>query len=215
MATAPFQLWIDGPAVATAIRVSSTVTITTSSPHGVTTGAWVQTQGFIGAAGTSMNGVYQITTTSGSAFTYTAAGSAGTAVTAASLTSEAFSYDLLNPLVNFTAGTARDQALYVPLESLQMSASGDGEAATIAFSVMQDDTPNSTPWFLTVPDQTRIRLVKATTGTAPVAGQTYFRGFVQAISARMNGSGQGTIADITGVDVNALLDRVVVYGEVK
>jgi hypothetical protein len=31
----------------------------------------------------------------------------------------------------------------------------------------------------------------------------------------MNGSGQGTIADVTGVDVNALLDRVVVYGEVK
>ena len=123
MATAPFQLWIDGPAVATAIRVGSTVTITTSSSHGVTTGAWVQTQGFIGAAGTSMNGVYQITTTSGSAFTYTAAGSAGTAVTAASLTSEAFSYDRNNPNAghNYHDGPARTK-FDVPTELLDGSA---------------------------------------------------------------------------------------------
>lgn len=215
MATAPFQLWIDGPPIASAIRSASTVTITTLSAHGITSGAYVQVEGCIGTAGTSMNGVFQITTTSGTTFTYTAAGSAGTAVTTATLTTEAFGYDILNPLVNYAAGTARDQALYVPLESLQMSASGDGEAATISFSVIQDDTPGSTPWFLTIPDQTRIRLIKANTGSAPAAGQTFFRGFLQNISSQILRSGQGTITDVSGVDVNALLDRVVIHGEVR
>ncbi|CAB4189323.1 hypothetical protein UFOVP1184_21 [uncultured Caudovirales phage] len=214
MATAPFQLWLDGPSISTAIRVSSTVTITTTSSHGIVTGSYVQMAGFTGAIGTTMNGVYLATVTSGTSFTVSSAGSAGTAVTAISLTSEVFSYDLLNPLNNYANGD-RGSALFVPLESLSMSASGDGEPAQINFTVIQQDTPNSTPWFLTTPDQTRIRLVKADTGAVPATGQGYFRGFVQNISARMTGSGQGTIADISGLDVNALLDRVIVYGTVR
>jgi len=99
MATAPFQLWLDGAAIATAVRVSSTVTITTSSAHGIVTGSYVQMAGFSGTAGSTMNGVFEATVTSGTAFTYTAAGNAGTAVTAISLTSEVFSVDILNPLL--------------------------------------------------------------------------------------------------------------------
>lgn len=213
-ALAPFQLWVDGPAISLGVRSGSTVTITTSSAHGIVTGSYVQMAGFSGAAGSSFNGVYSATVTSGTTFTYSAAGSAGTAVTALSLTSEVFSYDLLNPLNNY-ATADRGSALFVPLESLQMSASGDGEPAQINFTVIQQDTPNSTPWFLSTPDQTRIRLVKANTGDVPATGQGYFRGFVQNINARMTGSGQGTIADISGLDVNALLDRVIVYGTVR
>jgi len=214
MATAPFQLWLDGASVATAIRVSSTVTITTSSAHGIVTGSVVQLGGFSGTAGTTMNGVYTATVTSGTTFTVSAAGSAGTAVTAATLTSEFFSFDLMNPLINY-ATADRGSAIFVPLESLSMSASGDGEPATIGFTAIQDDTPSSTPWFLTLPDQSRLRLIKADTGVAPVAGQGYFRGFIQNINARLTGSGQGTIADITCIDVNGLLDRVVIYGDVR
>lgn len=214
MATAPFQLWLDGASVATAIRVSSTVTITTSSAHGIVTGSVVQLGGYTGSVGTSINGVYTATVTSGTTFTVSSAGSAGTAVTAASLTSEFFSFDVLNPLINYSS-TDRGSALFVPLESLAMSASGDGEPSQINFTVIQDDTPSSTPWFLTIPDQTRIRLVKADTGATPASGQTYFRGFIQNIGSRITGSGQGTISDITGLDVNALLDRVVISGQVK
>lgn len=214
MATAPFQLWIDGPSIATGVRVSSTVTITTQSSHGISTGAYVEVGGFSGTAGTTMNGVYQVTVTSGSTFTYSSAGTAGTAVTASSLTTEYFSYDLLNPLINYS-GTAKDTAPYVPLDSLRMSVSGDGEAATIDFTVMQDDTPGSEPWWKTIPDQTRIRLVKQNTGTAVGIGQTIFRGMLMSVSARLTGSGQGTICDVNGVDVNALLDRVVVYGTIR
>jgi len=214
VATAPFQLWIDGPTVATAVRVGSTVTITTASSHGISTGAYVELGGFLGTIGTSLNSVWQATVTSGTSFTVTSAGSAGTAATAAGITTEYFAYDLLNPLINYS-GTARDTALYVPLDSLTMSSSGDGEVASINFTVVQDDTPSSTPWWLTFPDQSRLRLVKADTGSAPAAGQTIFRGIVQGISARMTGSGQGSIADITGSDVNALLDRVIIYGTVR
>jgi hypothetical protein len=96
-----------------------------------------------------------------------------------------------------------------------MSFSGDGEVASINFTVVQDDTPSSTPWWLTFPDQSRLRLVKADTGSAPAAGQTLFRGIVQGINARMTGSGQGSVADISGDDVNALLDRVIIYGTVR
>jgi hypothetical protein len=215
MATAPFQLWVNGPTIATATRTASTVTVNTLSTHGISTGAYVQVEGCIGTAGTSANGVFQVTVTSGTTFTYTAAGSAGTVITGGTaLTTEAFAYDLLNPLVNYS-GTARDTALYVPLESIQMSASGDSEPASFSFSVAQDDTPSSTPWFLTIPDNTRVRLVKANTGDNPATGQTLFRGFVTSIAGRMSGSGQGSFADVSCVDVNAVFDRVVVYGRLK
>lgn len=214
MATAPFQLLIDGPAILSAVRVSSTVTVTTNSYHGLSTGSYVQMDGFAGTIGTSMNGCYQVTNTSGTTFTYTAAGTAGTAVTSTSRTTEYFSHDIMNPLINYS-GTAKETALYMPLDSLSMSFSGDGEVASINFRVVQDDTPASGPWWAAIPDQTRIRLCKTNTGSVPAAGETIFRGFVQGINAAMTGSGQGSVADIFGNDVNALLDRVVVYGTVK
>jgi hypothetical protein len=214
MATAPFQLWLDGPAISTAVRSASTVTVTTQSAHGISTGAYVELGGFSGTAGTTMNGVYQATVTGTATFTVSSAGSAGTAVTSTTLTTEYFAYDLLNPLVNYS-GTARDTALYVPIDSLSCSSSGDGDTASINFTVIQDDTPVSSPWWRTIPDNTRIRLVKQDTGSAVLPGQTIFRGYLVGVDATLTGSGQGTIAQITGDDVNGLLDRVVVYGDIK
>jgi hypothetical protein len=190
MAVAPFQLWIDGPSISLAVRAASTVTITTSAAHGISTGSYVQLDGFAGTIGSSLNGVYQATSTSGTTFTVTSAGTAGTATTAAALTTEYFSHDVLNPLVNYS-GTARDTALYIPLESLNASFSGDGDTASISFTVIQDSTPSGVPWYSTLPDQTRIRLVKTTTGATPAAGQTLFRGYLQGITARTTGSGLG------------------------
>lgn len=214
MAVSPFQLWCDGAPITSGVRSGSTVTITTSSTHNLVTGSYVQIAGFTGSVGSTFNGVYQATSTSGTTFTFSAAGSAGTAVTTSTLTSEAYSLDLMNPITNYAAAS-RPNALYISLESLSLSASGDGDPSSIGFTVYQDVTPATGPWFLNVPDQTRIRLVNANTGDAPVAGKTYFRGFVQDLASRINESGQGTITDISGLDVNALLDRVVVYGDVR
>lgn len=215
MATvAPFQLWLDGPTIASGVRSNGTVTITTLSDHNLVTGAFIQMEGFTGAIGATVNGVYQATTTSGTTFTFASAGSAGTAVTTTTLTTEAYSIDLLSPLANY--GTAaRPSALYVSLGSLNLAASGDGEPSTIGFSVLQDVTPSTGPWFLDIPDQVRVRLVKADTGAAPGTGAGYFRGFTQSLSSRINESGQGTITEVTALDVNALLDRVIIYGTVR
>lgn len=215
MATAPFQLFIDGPTIASGVRSASTVTITTISAHGLSTGQSVQVEGASGTSGTSMNGVYTITVTSGTTFTYTSAGTAGTGIAGGTaLTSEAFSFDVLTPLVNYS-GTARDTALYIPLESLQMSASGDSEPATLTFTLCQDDTPGSSPWFTSIPDNARVRLIYGDTGSTPASGKTLFRGFVNSISSQLSGSGLGTKTDVSCVDVNALFDRVVVYGAIS
>ena len=197
------------PKIASAIRVGSTVTVTTSSPHGMTTGADIWMESATGAAGTSMVGVYQITVTSGSAFTYTAAGSAGTAV----VTTAAFSYDLFNPLIDY-ASANRQAALYAIPETVQMSASGDGNGSSLSFSVAQDETPASGPWYTLIPDEARVQLVKANTGTTPAADKSdlMFVSSVRGITARLNGSGQGTIADLDLVDPTAQLDRVLSYG---
>lgn len=212
MATAPFQLWVDGPPIASGVRSGSTVTITTTTPHGISSGQYVQVDGAATAAGTSMQGIFSVTVTSGTTFTYSSAGTAGTGIAGGTaLTTEYFTYDVLTPLVNYL-GTARDTALYVPLESLQMSMSGDSEPASLSFTLIQDDTPASSPWFLTIPDNTRVRLVKANTGDTPAAGQTLFRGYVTGLESRLGGSGQGTITDVSCIDVNALFDRVVIYG---
>ena len=212
MANAPFQLWIDGPTISTGVRAASTVTITTASAHGLSTGQYVELGG-CGTAGAAvgMNGIYQVTVTGTATFTYTSAGTAGTGIAGGTaLTTEYFAQDLLNPPINYS-GTARDTALYVPLESLQMSASGDGDPASFSFSVNQDDSPAS-PWYLTIPDNTRIRLVKADTGSSYNSGQTLFRGFLTSIAVTPNGSGQGTMADISAVDVNGVFDKIVVFG---
>ena len=212
MATAPFQLWLDLAPIASAIRVSSTVTVTTSSAHGLVSESYVELSGATGTAGTSMNGAYQVTVTSGTTFTYTAAGSAGTAVTTAAV----ISADLLNPPINYAAAN-RQSAIYVIPESLAMSASGDGSGSTLQFSAAQDDTPTDGPWFTLIPDETRVRLVKANTGTTPAADKSdlLFVSTVRNISAELNGSGQGTIADIDLADPTATLDRLAVYGKAK
>jgi hypothetical protein len=209
MATAPFQLWVEMAPVASAVRVGSTVTITTSSAHGFTSNAYIQVEDVFGAAGTSMVGVHQITVTSGTAFTYNAAGAAGTGVVNAA----AISYDLLNPLNNYAAGN-RNNASYVILESVQMSATGDGSGASLTFTVAQDDTPADGPWYTLIPDEARVRLVKANTGTTPASDKSnlLFISSIRGITAMMNGSGQGTVANIDLVDPTAQLDRLVVYG---
>jgi hypothetical protein len=66
----------------TAVRAGSTVTITSTAAHLLSTGNTVVMAGITGTAGTSMNGTFSpITVTSGSAFTYTAAGSSGAGTT--------------------------------------------------------------------------------------------------------------------------------------
>jgi len=50
MATSPFQLYIDAPAVVSASRSGSAVTVTTAFAHGITTGSYVQLEGFTGTA---------------------------------------------------------------------------------------------------------------------------------------------------------------------
>ena len=209
MATAPFQLWLDLAPVASAVRVSSTVTVTTSSPHSISTGAYIQIDGTFGTAGTSMTGVYSVTVTSGTTFTYTSAGSAGTA----DLSGAFISYDLMTPLLDYS-GTARETALYVPLDSLQMAASGDGAGVTFGFTINQDDTPAEGPWYLLVPDQTRVRLVQKETGQTPASDKSDVRfiGALSNVNAKMSGSGQGTTADVDFDDPNALLERLMVFG---
>lgn len=209
MATAPFQLWLDLAPVASAVRVGSTVTVTTSSPHAISTGAYIQIDGTLGTAGTSMAGVYSVTVASGTTFTYTSAGSAGTAA----LSGAFISYDLMTPLLEYS-GTARETALYVPLESLQMAAAGDGAGVSFGFTINQDNTPAEGPWYLLVPDQTRVRLVEKASGQTPASDKTDVR-FVGALSnvrAKMSGSGQGTTADVDFDDPNALLERLMVFG---
>lgn len=159
-----------------------------------------------------MNGAYQITVTSGSAFTYTSAGSAGTAIT----TAAAISVDLFNPPINYAAAD-RQSALYAIPASLAMSASGDGSGSTLQFAVAQDDTPTSGPWFTLVPDESRVRLVKADTGTTPASDKSnlFFVSTIRNITASMNGSGQGTLAYVDLADPTSALDRLVVYGQAK
>ncbi len=207
MATAPFQLWVDLPSVVSAIRVSSTVTVTTSAAHGLTTGTYVQLEGLAGAAGTSMNGVHSATVTSGTTFTVDDSGTAGTATAGSAVVSR----DLLTPLIDYAANDRQAAAYAIP-ESLTMSASGDGNTSSISFSVAQDDTPSDGPWWANIPDQARVRLYKAVTGTAPTDADLYFIGIVANIVARLNGAGQGSIADIAVDEVNAILDKLVVVG---
>jgi hypothetical protein len=209
MATAPYQLWIDLAPIATAIRVSSTVTITTSSNHGLTTGAYIQVGNTTGAAGTSMVGVYQVTVTSGSAFIYTAAGSAGTAT----IGSAFIAYDLLNPPINYASGSARENAMVADINTLNLSSNGDGSGSTMSFDILQETTPAVGPWFNLVPDNTRIRLCQKDTGSTPAAADVRFLGILDSVNSQLNGSGQGTTTSVQLSDANAVLDRVAVFGK--
>ena len=211
MATAPYQLWVDIAPISTAVRVASTVTVTTASSHAVTTGAYIQMLGATGTAGTSMNGVYAVTVTSGTTFTYTAAGTAGTGTTTAAV----LSYDLLNPPANYSTGTNRQTAMIVPPGSIQMSANGDGSGASMSVTITQEVTPAVGPWFKLLPDNARFRLVAANTGATPAAAQTdvFHLASLGSVDAQLSGSGLGTESNVTLVDVNTLLERISVYGQ--
>jgi hypothetical protein len=65
--------------ISAASRAGSTVTITTSAAHDLEVLYWVKVAGLSGAAGTSMNGTFQVLSKTATQFTYTAAGTAGSA----------------------------------------------------------------------------------------------------------------------------------------
>jgi len=207
--TAPFCLYMDVNPVASAIGVGGTVTVTTSSSHGLWTGAVVQMAGMTGA-GTAFNGVGTATVTSGTAFTYVF----GTASGTATVTSAVASVDLLPPTINYTSGTARNNALYIELGSVSMGASGDSQPSSLGFMVHQDVTPSTGPWFTTIPDQTRFRMIKANTGATPAAdfSDILFVGFLDSVDAQLNKGGQGTDAQVGLIDLNGTLDRLVAVG---
>ncbi|CAB4184487.1 hypothetical protein UFOVP1573_37 [uncultured Caudovirales phage] len=209
MATAPFQLWLDLAPIASAIAVGGTVTVTTSSAHGMTAGAYVQVDGLT-AAGTAFNTVAQVATTpSGTAFTYVLGSVSGTAT----VTAGCLSYDLLNPPINYASGTAREQALIAQLDSLNLSSNGDGSGSSMSLSVMQETTPAGTPWFTLIPDNTRLRLAEKNTGSTPGTADIRFIGLLYAVDSRLTGSGQGSISSLTVGDSNTLLDRLGVFGQ--
>jgi len=209
MATAPYQLWMDLAPIASAIRVSSTVTVTTTTSHGLTTGAEIEVGNTAGAAGTSMVGVYDVTVTSGTTFTYTAAGSAGTAT----IGSAFIAYDLLNPPINYASGSARENAMIADINTLNLSSNGDGSGSTMSFDILQETTPAVGPWFNLVPDNTRIRLCQKDTGSTPAAADVRFLGVLDSVNSQLNGSGQGTITSVQLSDANVVLDRVAVFGK--
>ena len=209
MATAPFQLWMDMAPIASAIAVSGTVTITTTSSHGITPGAYVQIDGLT-AAGTAFNTVAQVATTaSGTTFTYVLGAVSGTAT----VTSGCISYDLLNPPINYASGTARQHALIAEPGQLQLSANGDGSGSSMSLTVLQETTPAVGPWFNLIPDNTRFRLTETDTGSVPAADDIRFRGLLSSLDSQLTGSGQGTISTVQLGEVNVLLDRLGVFGQ--
>lgn len=216
MPTAPFSLFIDTAAASRIVKASSTVTVTTSTPHNLVTGSYAQLEiDAETALGSAVSGVYQVTVTSGTVFTYTASGTAAGTVGSDETATAIVAVDLLNPPTNYTAAN-RPTATYIELESLQMSASGDGSSNTMGFRAFQDVTPTAGPWWSLIPDDARVRLIKANTGTTPSStfSDVFFHGIVSSVSAQINESGQGSIAEISIDDANVILDRITVAGQV-
>ena len=195
--------------IASAIAVSGTVTITTTSSHGITPGAYVQLDGLTDA-GTAFNTVAQVATTpSGTAFTYVLGAVSGTAT----VTTGVISYDLLNPPINYASGTARQSALIAEPGQLQLSANGDGSGSSMSLTVLQETTPAVGPWFNLIPDNTRFRLTQKDTGSVPTSADVRFLGLLSSVDAQLTGSGQGTITTVQLGEVNILLDRLGVFGQ--
>jgi hypothetical protein len=65
--------------ISSASRTASTVTVNTSTIHGLSSTNYATLSGLAGASGTTMNGTYTVTVTSTTQFTYTSAGTAGSA----------------------------------------------------------------------------------------------------------------------------------------
>ena len=195
--------------IASAIAVGGTVTVTTSSSHGITPGAYVQIDGLT-AAGTAFNTVAQVATTpSGTTFTYVKGSVSGTAT----VTAGAISYDLLNPPINYASGTARQNALIAEPGQLQLSANGDGSGSSMSLTVLQETTPAVGPWFNLVPDNTRFRLCQKDTGSVPTSADVRFLGLLSSLDSQLTGSGQGTMTTVQLGEVNILLDRLGVFGQ--
>ena len=205
MAVAPFQLLVDLAAVGSGVRSGSTVTVTTTATHNLVTGDYVEVGAFTGTPGTSMNGMFQVTVTSGTAFTYTAAGSAGTATVGSAYISR----DIANPLINYSTAS-RDTAAILSLDNFSIASSADGGASTATFAVEQFVTPGSVPWWKTLPDNTRVRLCLTTTGSTATAAQTVFRGVVTGVNVQLSGSGVGNRAEFTCEDSSAVLSRLII-----
>lgn len=213
MPVAPYQLWMDLVPVSSAIGSNGTVTVTMTGTHSITAGAYVQVAGLTGP-GTAFNGVAQVTSASGSAFTYVL----GTASGTATVTSSVVSYDLLNPLTNYSTATARMSALFVDLQSLQLSANGDGTGSSMSLTVLQQVTPSEGPWFTSaIPDNTRFRFVVKETGQTPATDKTdvIFLGVLASFQSQLNAAGQGTETQISLGDANYILDKTAIFGKVS
>lgn len=205
----PFQLWMDLAPIQSAIGVAGTVTVTTTSSHGITPGAYVQIDGLTGP-GTAFNTVAQVAATpSGTTFTYVLGAVSGTAT----VDTGVISYDLLNPPINYTAGTARQHALIAAPGDLQLSSNGDGSGSSMSLTILQETTPAVGPWFSLIPDNTRFRLTQKDTGSVPGTADVRFLGLLSTLDSELTGSGQGTFSRVTLGDVNVLLDRLGVFGQ--
>jgi hypothetical protein len=101
------------------------------------------------------------------------------------------------------------------INTLTMSANGDGSGSTMSLDILQETTPAVGPWFNLVPDNTRFRLVYKDTGTTPAsdASDVYFLGILDSVTSELNGSGQGTRTSVQLGDANVVLDRVAVFGK--
>lgn len=162
-----------------------------------------------------MNGVWAVTGVTSTTFTYTSAGTAGSAtVTSSGEYIGVVSTDLLAPLIDLTVANRRI-APSVNLEGLILAASGDGQGSSFGFTVRQDLVPSSGPFMRLIPDDARVRFVKKDTGQTPASDATdvLFIGVVSSVSLSLNDAGVGATASVQCSDLNSLLERIVVTGE--
>lgn len=207
MADAPFSLYVDISQVSSITTSAGTATLTTAQSHGLISGDYIQIEGV--ATTPAWNNVYQIVNVPNGTQAKFVTGTTG----AAAVTSAVASRNLLNPLANY-ASAERNNAAIVPIGSITMSKSGDGGSNSFGFAVLQDATPAEGPWFSSLPDNARTRLVKCNTTTKPDASESdvQFKGLVGAVSSTLSGGGQGSITQVTVDDVNVLLDKLTIHG---
>jgi hypothetical protein len=212
MAVAPAQLWIDLVDPTTIVGASpgaGTATVTISAAHGLVPGDYVQINGVTSKTG--FNGVFQIQTTPAST-TFTILTSQTGTTTSSDISNAVVSRDLYNPLGNYSP-TYKTSALVIPLSSVSLSKSGDGSGGSFGFVVIQDASP-TTPWFVPIPDNSRVRLVDKSTGGTPASTESdvLFKGIIASVQSGLNGSGLGSIAQIECDDVNVILDKLTIVG---
>jgi hypothetical protein len=123
------------------------------------------------------------------------------------------SRDLLNPLGNY-ASAYRNNATVVPLGTISMSKSGDGGSSSFGFTVYQDVTPSTGPWWASLPDNARVRMTRNSTGTAPQSDESdvVFKGLVGQVTAGINESGQGNTCEVSVDESNSILGGITIKG---